>query len=226
MRAGAACALVGAMRNTVLAVVLSGCCFTPASPPTSTSPVTTVAPTPSDPAAPACPDLATNIIGIWSSASLVEEYRPDGVYVINGTAGTYRFTSPGHVVLDEPTTGLHGEWDVGVADASTLVGIDARGAALVYTRTSPAPAIPASCLDLSSSFARTWNPRPGGPPEVYGADGTYRVVGAGRWTFTAPGRLLLTRDDGMTTDYVVAMPSATTMLAVRAGQGVAYDAAP
>jgi hypothetical protein len=67
-------------------------------------------------------------------------------------------------------------------------------------------------------------PRGGGVPEVYAADGTYTVGGSGRWSFTAPGRLLLTRTDGLTSDYVVAMPTPTRMLAVRAGQGVVYDA--
>lgn len=176
------------------------------------------------PGAPGCPELATTIVGTWSSEDLTEEYRADGTLVIGGVAGTYRFTGPGHAVLDEPTSGVHAEYDFGLADATTLVAVGADHVARTYVRTTPAPAIPAPCFDLTGPFARTWTPRGGGPVEAYSPDGTYTVGGSGRWSFTAPGRLLLTRTDGLTSDYVVAMPTTTVMIAVRAGQGVAYDA--
>jgi hypothetical protein len=148
------------------------------------------------------------------------------VYVINGVTGNYRFGAPGHLILDEPSSGQHAEYDVGLVDASTMVGINDTHVALTYTRSSPPPTIAPNCFDLSTAFAHTWQPRPSGPPEVYAADGTFHVVGSGRWTFTAPGHLLLTGDSGATTDYLVAMPNGTTMMAVRAAQGVVYDAAP
>ena len=220
---------------STFALAASGCCMSasvpePRGPPPPAAPPPAGAraggaPTPAaGPGTPGCPDLTTSIVGTWSTEGLVEEYRADGVYVINGVAGTYRFLSPGHAVLDEPSGGLHGEYELGLSDASTLIAIGANHIAMTYTRTSPAPVIPANCFDLTGSFPRTWLPRGGGTPELYSADGSYTVGGSGRWSFTAPGRLLLTRSDGVTSDYVVAMPSPTMMLAVRAGQGVAYDA--
>jgi hypothetical protein len=215
------------MQRLAVALLLTGCCFTPTASPGTPTAAPSVSAGPSGPGAPGCPDLTTTIVGTWTREGSVEEYRADGTYVINGVSGTYRFGSPGRVTLDEPSTGLHADFDLGLADAMTLVAIGPGNVGTTYTRSSPPPSIPAICFDLSAAFARTWAPRAGGPPEVYSADGTYTVVGTGRWSFTAPGRLLLVREgDGLTTDYVVAMPSATSMLAVRAGTGAAYDAAP
>ncbi|MDQ3037097.1 MAG: hypothetical protein M3Y87_32180 [Myxococcota bacterium] len=215
------------MQRLAIAVLLTGCCYSPTASPDTPTPAPSAPAGPSGPGAPGCPDLTTAIVGTWTREGLVEEYREDGTYVINGVSGTYRFTSPGRAVLDEPSTGLHAEYDLGLADPMTLVAINPGNVALTYARSSAPPSIPAHCFDLGTAFARTWMPRAGGPPEVYSADGAYTVSGTGRWSFTAPGRLLLVRSaDSMTTDYVVAMPSATTMLAVRAGVGAAYDAAP
>lgn len=86
--------------------------------------------------------------------------------------------------------------------------------------------IPPSCFDFSTAFVRTWQPRPSGAPEIYRADGTYHVGTSGSWSFTAPGHLLLTRIDGITSGYLVAMPTNATMIAVHATQGYVYDAAP
>ena len=217
------------MKRLTIALLLTGCCFTPTPSPSPGTPTTapSVPAGPSGPGAPGCPDLTTTIVGTWTREGLVEEYRADGTYVINGASGTYRFDSPGRATLDEPSGGLHAEYHLGLADPMTLVVIGAGNVGVTYTRSSAPPSIPANCLDLSASFARTWIPRAGGPPEIYSADGTYTVGTTGRWSFAAPGRLLLVRgSDSMTTDYVVAMPSPTLMLAVRVGIGAVYDAAP
>lgn len=212
------------MRRALFALLVSGCCFAP-----TAAPVETPA-GPSGPGAPGCPDLGTSIVGTWARAGFVEEYRADGTYVINGAAGTYRWISPGHATLDEPTHTFHADYDLGLADSTTLVAIDPNGVGTIYTRSSPTPSIPENCLDLRAAFARTWTPRSGGTPEVYATDGTYRAPGVGRWSFPAPGRLHLVRDDGVTSDYVVAMPSTAVMLAVTSPPGpplgVAYAAAP
>lgn len=218
------------MHRIVIALLLTGCCITPSTTnpgAPGAAPAVGAAPALTGPGGPGCLDVATALVGTWAREGLVEEYRADGTYAINGVTGTYRFTAPGRAALDEATTGRHAEFDIGIADATTMISIGEGNVGVVYARTSPPPAAAASCYDLSTAFARTWIPRIGGPPEVYAADGTYTVSGSGRWSFTAPGRLLLVRTgDGVTSDYVVAMPTPTTMMAVRAGSGVFYDAAP
>lgn len=184
----------------------------------------------SGPSAPGCPDLSTSILGTWVREGFVEEYRADGTYVINGQTGTITWSRPGHAVLDVPSATFHAEYDLALADPTTLVAADANGVGSIYARTSPPPAIPAPCFDLAASWVGRWTPNRGGPEESYAADGTYAAPGTGHWSFVAPGRLHLAGDNGQNSDYVVGMATATTAIAVSqpplAPAGVAYTRAP
>jgi hypothetical protein len=214
-----------------MALGLSGCCMgggasttgpgAPEAPAPPTAPVG-----PRGPGAPGCPDLAASLVGTWSREGFVEEYRADGTYVINGHVGTFRWLAPGHALLDVPEGSLHVEYDLALADTTTLVAADPNGIGTIYTRTSPPPAIATSCFDLGTAWIGTWIPNRGGSPEQYDADGVYTAPGRGRWTFTAPGRLHLENDNGVTSDYVLGMASGTTALAVSlpplAPAGTAY----
>src|SRR6516225_9615590 len=125
---------------------------------------------PSGPSAPGCVPLATSIVGTWTRAGFVEEYRADGTYVINGETGTIAWETPGHAVLDVPSRSFHAAYDLALADPNTLVASDPNGIGSVYTRTTPAPTMPAECFDLRAAWAATWIPIRGGAPERYTVD--------------------------------------------------------
>jgi len=172
--------------------------------------------------------VASAIVGTWSRPGYVEEYGADGSYVINGRRGTIRWLRPGHALLEVPEMAFRAEYDLALADASTLLAIDPNRIGSTYQRTSPAPAIPPACFDLRGSIVGTWI---GGPaPETYTADGRYHVLGDGRWSFVAPGRLQLVRDDGVTSDYWFAMPTPDVALAIPMPplepRGIAYARQP
>jgi len=215
------------MRTTTFRLLafltLGGCCFAPTN--TPDMPVG-----PSGPSAPGCPDLPTSIVGSWTRDGFTETYGADGSYTINGAAGTIQWLAPGHALLDVPSVPLHVEYDLALADATTLIAADPNHIGTVYTRSSPAPAIPAPCSALRAAWVGTWIPSTGGPNERYDADGSYAAPGVGRWSFSAPGRLHLVNDNGMTSDYIVAMSSVGTALAVSlpplAPAGVAYRRGP
>jgi hypothetical protein len=217
-------------RQRVLALAalsLAGCCFAPQAAP-APAPVAPTAAA-SGPGAPGCPDLATSIVGTWAREGVVEEYRADGSYVLNGMTGTIAWMRPGHATIDVPAATFHMEYDLALADATTLVSADPNHVGAVATRTTPAPSIPAPCFDLSSAWVGTWSPSGGGPSERYDADGTYAAPGAGTWSFTAPGHLHLAGAGGANSDYVLGMASPSTALAVSlpplAPAGVAYTRA-
>jgi hypothetical protein len=207
--------------RTVLALLLSGCCFGGAHAP---APVAAPA-SPTGPTAPGCLPLATAIVGTWTRAGFVEEYRADGTYVINGQTGTIVWATAGRATLDVPGT-FHAAYDLALADPSTLLAADPNGVGSIYSRASPPPSMPAECFDLRTAWVGTWTPTRGGPPERYTLDGRYAAPGVGAWSFTAPGRLHLQNDNGIVSEYVVGLSSSMTALAVSLpplpSAGVAY----
>ena len=206
-------------KSFALALVfgLQACCFTPQAPPEPTpaapSPTPTATPTPS-PVAPVvggalgtgaagCPELRTAIVGTFAREGVVEEYREDGTYTLNGMTGTLTWMRPGHAMIDVPAASFHMEYDIALADAMTLVSSDPNRIGAVATRTTPPPAIPPTCFDLTTAWAGTWTPSGGGANEQYNADGSYAAPGIGQWSMTAPGRLHLVNVTGATSDYVL-----------------------
>jgi hypothetical protein len=194
------------------ALLLGGCCFAPtpsaAPAPVATTPVVGAR----GPGMPGCVAIATAIVGSWAREGFLEEYRADGTYLLNGRAGTYRWLRPGHAVLEIPEMGWSAEYDLGLRDARTLLAIDPSRIGTLYDRRSEAPAMPDACFDLTTSIVGTWL---GGPmPETYRADLTYQVAGAGTYSFPQHGVLRLVRDDGLASDYSLAMVTPDTMMAI------------
>jgi hypothetical protein len=215
----------------VCCLSLGACCFAPQPVPSvATAPVVpTTAVGTSGPGAAGCPDLATAIVGTWAREGVVEEYRADGSYVLNGMPGTITWMRPGHAMIDVPAATFHMEYDIALADAITLVSADPNHIGAIATRSSPTPSIPSSCFDLSGAWVGSWTPSTGGTVERYDADGSYAAPGVGQWSFTAPGRLHLQNVNGTFNDYTIGMASPTTALAVSmpplAPAGVAYTRA-
>lgn len=204
-----------------LGFVLGACCFgadARSSAPEPVAPAASiVAPIPSfttGPSAPGCPDLSVAIVGAWTREGVSEEYRADGTYTLNGRPGTVTWIRPGHAMIDVPSAAFHMEYDVALADAMTLVSSDPSQIGAIATRTTPPPAIPATCFDLSAAWVGTWTPVAGGESEQYSPDGTYAAPGIGRWSFSAPGRLHLVNVDGAASDYVLGMATTSSAIAV------------
>jgi hypothetical protein len=223
-----------------LTVVIQACCFTPQAPP-EPAPVTTTPPPPQTAVAPVvggaigsgaagCPELRTAIVGSFAREGVVEEYREDGSYTLNGMPGTLTWMRAGHAMIDVPAASFHMEYDLALADAMTLVSSDPNRIGAVATRTSPPPAIPPTCFDLATVWVGTWTPSGGGANEQYNADGSYAAPGVGQWSMPAPGRLHLVNVTGATSDYILGMASPGTALAVSlpplAPAGIAYTRAP
>lgn len=194
-----------------LSVVLAGCCplFSGEAsddPPAVNVPVVP----PTGPTAVSCPAIQDMILGTWTTEGFIEEYRPGNVYVLNGVEGTIRWLGPGRAFLDVGT--LHAEYYLALTGPNELIAINPDHVGTSYRRTSPPPAVDASCFDFSQQLVGTWV---GGTyTETYQAGGGYQVNNlTGTWQLTGPGHLRVSTQTG-TGDYLVAVLSPTSMVAV------------
>lgn len=201
---------------------LGGCCLTSAPdappPPVPSPNAPHTAPVPTTPTAPSssCPTIEVAILGTWSRGDFVEEYRPGGVYVINGHEGTVRWLGQGRAFLEVPPD-FHEEYTLALADVNVLLAAGPDRVGTIYQRTSPPPAISPSCWDVHDAIVGSWA---GGPfAETYDADGSYRVNElAGRWEVRGNGIVHLETQAGEG-DYYFAITSPMTAVAMMRTEG-------
>lgn len=195
---------------------IGGCCLASSGPPTPPPAVPSPNPSPTSPLPASCPTIELAILGTWSREGFVEEYRPGGVYVLNGHEGTVRWLGEGRVFLDVPPD-FHEEYTLALADRDVLLAADRGGAGTVYQRTSPPPPAEPGCWDVRDEIVGRWV---GGQfREVYEPDGTYRVNELhGSYVVTGNGRIRIVTEAGEG-DYYFALTSASTAVAMMQREG-------
>lgn len=173
-----------------------------------------------------CPSIETAILGTWTREGYVEEYRPGGVYLINGHEGTIRWLGEGRAFL-EVLPELHHEYTLALADVDTLVASDPNRIGSFYQRVTEAPIIDRSCFDIRDEIVGTW--AGGSFSETYAPDGSYRVNDlTGTYRLDGNGLLHIQTGAGPG-EYYFAMTSPTTAIAMMREQlapTVTYTRAP
>lgn len=164
-----------------------------------------------------CVPIEEAIIGTWQREGLIEEFRGDGAYLLNGVEGAFRFRSPGYVVLD--AAGIHAEHVVGLTSVNELISADESGVGHVSARVSPPPPIPDDCYDLRSMIVGTW--LGSAQPQTFGRDSTWSSGDrAGAWSMPSHGHLAIRAPvSAAAVNYLVAQLSDTTALAIEASDG-------
>jgi hypothetical protein len=193
--------------SLTVAIALASCALAPPAP--------SLAP---GPRAFGCVPIEEAILGVWQRDGVVEEFRADGTYLLNGQEGAFRWRMPGHVVLD--AAGIHAEHVVGLTSLNELISADENLRGHVSGRISPPPSIPVDCYDVRTSIVGTWI---GGAAPVTFERGAGYAAGdrIGIWSMPANGHLSIRIEPEGTTNHLFAQLSDTTAMSLVAEDGAA-----